>query len=379
MEHRIIKTFNNKFDRPADLIVKSPGRINIIGEHTDYNEGFVLPAAIDYAIYFSMAKSSGSKTRLYSADFKALYELDKNHIAKTGDKWVDLCLGVIEQLSEHIGQFDVVFGGNIPKGAGLSSSAALCCGLCFGLSRLFDLNLDKWCMARIAQKSEHTFGGTECGIMDQFACLFGMTNHVLELDCKTNFYQPHEFDLSGYRFLLIDSGITHALEASDYNTRKHECKVALDKLKYASSEIASFQDVSIDTFLDYGQQLTATEFRRAKHVIMENYRVGYMIKMLRERDFVGAGKCLLAGHKSLKSDFEITCMETDFLVRELMQHDVVLGARQVGGGFGGCVLAITKDLNLNNLFELVKRKYRKRYKLNPRMIPVRISGGCDVV
>ncbi len=379
MKQRVVKVFKSKFGYPSEVIVKAPGRINLIGEHTDYNEGFVLPAAIDYANYFALAKSSGPQIRLYSADFEQLYEFDKNKIEQTEDKWINLLLGVINELASYIGHFDVVLSGNIPQGAGLSSSAALCCGLGYGLSELFNLKLDKWTIAKIAQKSEHEFGGVECGIMDQFASVFGITNHVLELNCRTLEHTAHEFDISGYKLLLIDSGVTHALETSMYNVRRQECHSAIEKLKNLSVAVNSYQDVSINLIEEQQSNLSDEEFRRAKHVVSENIRVKEIVSLLRNRDFESAGQCLLAGHKSLKEDFEITCEETDFLVDELVQYEEVLGARQVGGGFGGCVLAITKDRNLDVVVGEMKKKYRRQFHLSLRLIPIRISSGCMVV
>lgn len=379
MKNRVVKAFKTKFDSPVQITVKAPGRVNIIGEHTDYNNGYVLPAAIDYAIYFAFAKSDRRTTRVYSVDYDAFYELDKNVAIKTEEKWINLVLGVIDQLSDRIGQFDVVFAGNIPQGAGLSSSAALCCGLAFGLSELYELRLEKWSIAKIAQQSEHEFGGVACGIMDQFASVFGITNHVLELDCLTLEHQPHEFDISGYRLLLVDSGVTHALETSEYNVRREECNSAIDKLRGTSSGVSTYQDVTIALLEEQQGALSEKEYCRAKHVVSENLRVKEMVSLLKDRNFENAGRCLLDRHKSLKEDFEVTCEETNFLVHELIQHEVVLGARQVGGGFGGCVLAIAKDLNLNTVVDQVKKKYRKKFHLPLRVIPVKISSGCQVI
>ncbi|MEM8895980.1 MAG: galactokinase family protein, partial [Bacteroidota bacterium] len=281
MKQRVKKVFTTRFGYSSELVVKAPGRINIIGEHTDYNEGFVLPAAIDYANYFAFAKSSGSTTRLFSADYDLLYEVDKDRVVKTDEKWVNLILGVVHHLSDRIGQFDVVFAGNIPQGAGLSSSAALCCGLGFGLSELFQLNIEKWTIAKMAQRSEHEFGGVKCGIMDQFASVFGMTNHVLELNCKTLEHQAHEFDISGYRFLLLDSGVTHELENSAYNVRRQECQSVINKLKKATYDRISYQDLSVEILDTHKQLFTQDEYKRAKHIVTDNSRVGQMVSFLK--------------------------------------------------------------------------------------------------
>ncbi|MEM8894919.1 MAG: galactokinase family protein, partial [Bacteroidota bacterium] len=202
MENRVKKGFKSQHGYYPQLTIKAPGRINIMGEHTDYNDGYVLPAAIDYANYFAFSKSRGKTSKVHSIDLNESFEVDKDNVEKTNSKWINLILGVIDQMSDQIGQFDVTITGNIPQGAGLSSSAALCCGMAYGLSVLFDLNLEKWTLAKISQKSEHEFGGVVCGIMDQFASVFGVTNHVLELNCMTLEHKAHEFDISGYRFLL---------------------------------------------------------------------------------------------------------------------------------------------------------------------------------
>ncbi|MEM8893173.1 MAG: galactokinase [Bacteroidota bacterium] len=379
MREEITDRFKSKFGRPPDILVKAPGRINIIGEHTDYNDGFVLPAAIDQANYLALAKSGRSSSRFYSIDYSANYEIDKDSVSKTDQGWVNLVSGVVDQVSYRIGQFDLAITGNIPRGAGLSSSAALCCGVGYGLSELFGLGLDKWEIAKIAQQSEHQYGGVECGIMDQFASVFGINNHVLELNCKTLEHKAHEFDVSGYQLVLLDSGVTHALETSAYNTRREESRSAIDKLKEAVPGVLSYQDVTIELLNSNQDILTEVELKRARHVTSENERVREMVDNLKARDFEGAGACLLVGHKSLKNDYEVTCEETDFVVDELMTHDLVLGARQVGGGFGGCVLALAEDSELDDVVSEVTKRYQERFSLSLRTIPIEISDGCQII
>ena len=207
LKDKIRKVFNERFEKSPELIVKAPGRINIIGEHTDYNLGFVLPAAIDYYMYLGFVQNDLNKYRIYSIDFNEQVIIENQDLIPDDNSWLNLIKGVIHQLKDNISGFDMVFCGNIPSGAGLSSSAALCCGTTFGISSLFKLELEKWDIAKTAQKSEHTFAMVQCGIMDQFACMFGKPGIALILDCLSLEYQESEIDISGYEILLLDSNV----------------------------------------------------------------------------------------------------------------------------------------------------------------------------
>ena len=377
ISYKIEDHFRKRYKIGAEIIVQSPGRINIMGEHTDYNNGYVLPAAIDHYMYIAVSKNQSDKANLYSIDYKEDYTISLNDSIKRVDSaWVNLINGVLSQLSNRIGGIDLAFGGNIPEGAGVSSSAALCCGIAYSLSELFDLGLKKWEIAKIAQKAEHDFALVQCGIMDQFACLFGLTNHVLLLNCKTLEYEESEIDISGYKFVLLNSNVKHNLEDSAYNSRKFESGEALKILQKSNSEIQSYQDVTLKMLDETRNEMSETVWKRAFHVVSENTRVIQINNELKSGHYEKVGQLLTEGHNSEKNYYEITCEETDFIVDELNSHKNVMGARQVGGGFGGCVLALMKDADISKVVEKVAKDYKRAFSLKLDNIPIKISRGC---
>lgn len=357
--------------------MKAPGRINIMGEHTDYNLGYVLPAAIDHHMYIGFAKNDTGTFNAYSIDYDQTESVALSEVAPSDVSWLSLIAGVVDQLKDKIQGFDLAFYGDIPEGAGLSSSAALCCGTGFGIDQLFDLQLEKWDIAKIAQNSEHNFAGVKCGIMDQFASMFGLTNHVLILDCADLTYQESEIDTAGYKFILVDSNVKHELNESDYNARREESADALQRLKGMDKKVHNFRDVS----LEFIQNLESEDvwWKRAYHIISENQRVLDISKALKEKKIDLVGKLLNEGHYSERYFYEITCAETDFLVEELNKEETLLGARQVGGGFGGCVLGIVKDQEIDQMIERVNAKYKKAFGKTTRRIPIVISRGCHLI
>lgn len=366
--------FREKFRLNPSVSIKAPGRINIIGEHTDYNLGYVLPAAIDYHIYVGMSKNGTRKTNIYSGDFDQRYEFDLDNLSITGISWLNLVKGVFDQLKDQVEGVDIVLIGDVPVGAGLSSSAALCSATAMALADLFHLPLGRWTLARIAQKSEHIFAGVQCGIMDQFASLFGQKDHVLMLDCNTLDYKPIKVNIEGSRFFLLDSNVKHQLNESEYNARSNESSQALKELKRLFPGINNFRDVSLSDLL--GIKEDAIWWKRARHIISENNRVLDIVAGLEKDNFQDVGRILFEGHESLKHDFEITCPETDFIVQELQKENMVYGARQVGGGFGGCVLVFTKDEALNEMVEQVGMKYKSQFNISLRYLPINFSDGC---
>ncbi|MEM9896921.1 MAG: galactokinase, partial [Bacteroidota bacterium] len=374
ISYKIEEHFSKKYGREAEVAIQSPGRINVIGEHTDYNLGYVLPAAIDHYMFVAVSKNGNDKINLYSVDYDEEKQINlKDEIVRGDSGWLNLIAGVVKQLQKQISGFDLVFGGNIPEGAGVSSSAALCCGVAMAVSELFDLKLQKWDIAKIAQKSEHTFALVHCGIMDQFACLFGLTNHVLLLNCRDFTYEESEVAITGFRFLLINSNVKHTLGDSDYNTRKDESGEALRLLKTWNPEVGTYQDVTRQMIDECQPKMDAELWKRAFHIVTENQRVFLMKDALKKKDQDKVGSLLTEGHTSLKENYKVTCEETDFLVDELVSKERVLGARQVGGGFGGCVLALVKDADISQTLAAVEKSYRKKFGLSIDNIPVKIS------
>lgn len=376
ISYKIEKHFAKRFEREPEIVIQSPGRINIIGEHTDYNDGYVLPAAIDHYMYVGISKSDSDQVSVYSVDYDENASIDLTNLQRTDNEWLNLISGILSELKGKIGGFDMAFGGNIPEGAGVSSSAALCCGLAMALSELFDLRLEKWEMAKIAQKSEHNFANVQCGIMDQFACLFGLTNHVLLLDCKSLDYQESEVDMAGFKFLLLNSNVKHNLGDSEYNSRRAESEKAIELIKEAYPKVKSYQDVRQEMLYEIQHKMSGTILNRALHIVSENTRVLEINDKLKSGSYEEVGKLLTEGHMSEKHHYEITCEETDFIVDELTQYTTVLGARQVGGGFGGCVLALVKDAATDEIVREVAKNYRKTFNLKLDQIPIKISEGC---
>ena len=376
MSFKIEELFTAHYGHAPEVIIKSPGRINIIGEHTDYNDGFVLPAAIDHNMYIGVAKRDDQKVVVHSINYEQTEEVDLTDVARTSNDWLNLIVGVVSQMKSKISGFDLAFGGNIPEGAGLSSSAALCCGVASAISELFKLKLEKWDIIKIAQRSEHDYALVECGIMDQFACMFGLTNHVLLLDCKSLTFQESEFDLGGYKFILLNSNVKHNLVESDYNVRKRESADALKVLKSMRPRVESFQEVQLKMLEELKVKMPTKLWKRAYHIVSENQRVLNVNVELKTGNYEHVGRLLTEGHASLKDYYEVTCLESDFLVDELNKSPIVLGARQVGGGFGGCILALVKDMDVDYVIEQVSASYKKAFSIKLDNIPIKIARGC---
>lgn len=376
-ENKVKNVFESKFDRVPDIIVKAPGRINIIGEHTDYNDGYVLPAAIDKYMYLALAKNNTNTFNIYSVDFDQQVAVLSDNIVPGKISWLNLINGVINQLKDRISGFDLVFSGEVPVGAGLSSSAALCCGTAFGISTLFDLNLEKWDVVKIAQNSEHVFTNVQCGIMDQFASMFGKADKVLTLDCLNLTYEEAEIDITDYKFLLLDSNVKHQLDETDYNTRRVESASSLRILHKISNDINTFRDVDLDMLKSI--ETSDVWWKRAYHIVSENQRVLDLCAALSTHDMLHVGVLLNEGHISVRDYYEITCPETDFLFDTLIEEDLVVGTRQVGGGFGGCMLCLTKDENTDAMINRINNKYDKAFGKEVTQIPITISEGCHLL
>lgn len=375
--HKSRDILKARFKKDPDLLVQAPGRINIMGEHTDYNHGLVLPAAIDHYIYMAFAKNSSETVNIVALDPDESESFDIGNSSLTEYEWANLIKGVLLQLKGKISGFDLVFCGDIPEGAGLASSAALCSGIAFGLNQLFKLDMKKWDLVKAAQKSEHDFLGVQVGIMDPFASIFGMTNHVLMLDCLNLTFSETDVDQTGYKFLLLDSKIKHELNHSAYSERKKESARALEILKLIYPKVKTYRDVTVEVLEKTPMDLTLRN--RAHHIISENLRVQEVTKVLQKHKMEKLGDLLNEGHASLKYDFEITSTETDFLQEILNDEPNVLGAKQVGRGFGGCILCVVKDQGVDDMVGKVQEKYKKKYALELNRIPIRISKGCHVI
>ena len=353
--------FKKKF-RTACLIVRSPGRVNIIGEHTDYNEGFVLPAAIDKAAYVAIAKRADDKVGMYATAFQEDFEISLQEIKTTTLGWPNYILGVIDQIQKSgvtLGGFNLLIDGDIPIGAGLSSSAALECATLFAITELFGLQFTKTQMAYMAQKAEHNFAGVNCGLMDMFASLFGKEGHVIKLDCRSLEYEYVPLEIKGYKILLLNTNVKHQLSSSEYNTRRIQCEQGITWIQQQEPTVNSLRDATIEMLEKYVLPKDALIYNRCKYVVEENARLLSACADLQNGNIEALGEKMFATHEGLKSLYEVSCPELDFLVDQVKGHPAVLGARMMGGGFGGCTINIVKEQAIESLVASLQPLYEK--------------------
>lgn len=365
-------------------MVRSPGRINLIGEHTDYNGGFVLPAAIDRSIVLAMAPNRTHTVRLLADDMEqSFYETDLENISRNKElQWPNYVLGVLDELitdGYDIGGFDCVFGGDLPIGAGLSSSAALEGGILFGLNTLFDLDLDRMEMARMGQRAENDFVGMQCGIMDQFANLHGQQDRVLKLDCRSMAYEQVPFRQQDHVLLLCDSGVRRELADSEYNKRREQCAEGVQALRQWVPDAVTLRDISNHVLTEYGSHLDPVIHRRCRFVLDENQRVLTSVDALHQGDLALFGRQMFASHAGLRDLYEVSCRELDILVDCADRLEGVTGARMMGGGFGGCTINLVEKMHLGQVREELARDYLSRTGQSPEMHVVRIDRGTHLI
>ena len=362
----------------AGISVKAPGRINLIGEHTDYNNGFVLPAAINRYVYITIGLSGSSGCTLYAVDLDDEFSFDLNNIHRTGT-WADYILGGFVGLkSKYLIDrgFNMVISGDIPQGAGLSSSAALECAAILALTSLYQLKVDNLEIARMALECERSFVGLDCGIMDQYASMFGKKEEVMLIDCMNETHRYFPLELGEYRLILINSGITHALADSSYNERRRQCEEGVQSVRREYSHVTSLRQVSMDMLQRVESDLPEVIFRRCAYVIRENDRVLQMTDLLSDSEFAEAGMLLSEAHDDMRSNYEITCEQTDFLVAQACNNDWVLGARQMGGGFGGCTINLIHNDKIEPFKSFIENTYYDAFAIKPELIEVETSDGA---
>ena len=359
------------------ILVRSPGRVNIIGEHTDYNAGFVLPASIDKAIYVAVGKRTDEEIHLFSVDYNESYLVLLSEMKPT-KTWATYILGVADQLVQrgcHVGGFNLVIDGDVPIGAGLSSSAAVECATVFALNELFSLGIDKMEMVKIAQKAEHVYAGVMCGIMDQFASMFGKKDQLIKLDCRSLEYEYKPLVLDGYKLVLFNTNVKHSLASSEYNTRRLQCEQGVGWVKEHHPQVNSLRDVSIDMLNNHVLPKDALIYQRCKFVVEEIQRLLDACLHLENGEVVALGKKMFETHEGLSKDYEVSCKELDYLVDAVKDNPSVLGARMMGGGFGGCTINIIKEEAIDEIKTNLEKAYKNDMKLDLTTIIVTIGEG----
>jgi len=378
----IIKKFEKLYLKEP-MVFRAPGRINLIGEHTDYNDGLVLPAAIDREIVYALAPNGTDTCRVYAMDLGEEDEINLNQIKVSEKRWNNYLIGVVAVLEKKgikIGGFDCVFSGNIPIGGGLSSSAALECGLGVGLNELFKLNLNQREIAFVAQQAEHEYAGVLCGIMDQFASMFGKEDRVFRLDCRSLEIDYFPLKMDDLKIILFDTGVSHQLASSEYNKRRAECEQGVSFLqKKGHDEITSLRDASKEMLLSCKEDMDATVLKRCLYVVEENARVITACQKLEQKDFEGFGSLMYASHQGLSQEYEVSCAELDFLVDYTKDKDNVLGARMMGGGFGGCTINLVEEEGIEDFIKSTEAAYLKETGISLKTFVTEIKDGAGKV
>lgn len=362
MTQTIRSIFHQRFGGEP-LMIRSPGRVNLIGEHTDYNEGFVLPAAIDKEIIFAIAPRGDDRCRFYAVDFIQHHETTLDSVEKSEKGWPNYLLGVVAELQKTgaaLRGFDVVFGGDIPIAAGLSSSAAIEAGLAFALNEIFHLDMEMLTLVKLAQQAENQFVGVRCGIMDQFINLFGKKNAVVKLDCRSLEYEYVPFARNDICIVLCDTRVKRELAFSEYNVRRQQCEEGVRLLQKHENGIRSLRDVDLAFLEQYRGELSPVVHRRCEFVIRENARVLAACDDLRRDDFQTFGQRMYESHQGLRHEYEVSIPELDSLVDIATRTEGVLGARMMGAGFGGCTINLVEASRLQKFSVAVQQQYQQR-------------------
>lgn len=375
--------FENLFgttDEP--LVVRAPGRVNIIGEHTDYNDGFVLPAAIDKAEWVVITSRTDNKILLYADEYQSFYDVSLNDLSPTSLHWPNYVLGVVDQLKKSgitISGFNLLLAGDIPIGAGLASSAAVECATLFALNELYSLQLTKAEMVHIAQKAEHTFAGVNCGVMDMFTSLFGKKDQLISLDCRNLFYEYVPLELNGYKLMLLNTNVHHRLSTSEYNNRRQQCEQGVAWVSEQVPSVQALRDVTADMLDRYVKERDGLIYQRCRYVVEENHRLLQACRDLRNGDIHSLGRRMFETHEGLRKQFEVSSPELDFLVDNVKDDPAVLGARMVGGGFGGCTINIVREDAIEELVKRLTPDYEEMTGLTLSYYIVSVEEGASVV
>lgn len=374
---KVTQVFKEKFQQDP-LLIFSPGRINLIGEHTDYNQGYVFPAAINKGIYLAIAPAKTEHSKIIAIDAKKTLTFSVNKFRKRRyNTWKNYILGVVHELQKKgitFSNFNAVFGGDIPVGSGLSSSAALENAFAFGLNSLFQMHLDNMTLTQVSQKSEHNFVGVQCGIMDQFASMFGQKNKALLLDCKDLSYATYPLHLGQYELVLINTNVTHSLASSAYNDRRATCEYVSNLLN-----VPSLREVTLANLSTIKEKISLEAYQQATYVIEENQRVLDAAKALQNGNIDRLGKLLFRSHQGLSQQYLVSCKELDFLVEKAMEAPAVIGARMMGGGFGGCTINLVKSSQKEEFLSKIQQTYYQQFNNHCSIYEVATSNGTQII
>jgi galactokinase len=380
MEMDIRRQFQQYFGNECQIAV-APGRVNLIGEHTDYNQGFVLPGAIDRNIQVAFAPGTANRLNLRALEYGEEYSfsIDDMHPVKG---WPTYLLGMIYMLMPEKSLphgMDVLVSGNVPVGAGMSSSAALCSAFGLALNEFFKLGLSRMEIALAGQKTEHRFAQLQCGIMDQYASLHGKAGHLMKLDCRNLEYEYIPFDFPGIRIVLVNSMVSHTLASSEYNLRREQCEAGIATLQKFNPAIHSLRDVKLDLLETHQKELDPIVYKRCRFIIKENQRLLDGCDFLKQHDLDAFGKLMYEAHDGLSKDYEVSCAESDFLVRTIKELKGVKGARQMGGGFGGCIITLVEKDSAELFIRDIQEKYDIKYGKTPDCYSMNISEGAHML
>ena len=377
MKTKIAEKFRTLFATDGEFFA-SAGRINLIGEHTDYNGGYVFPGAIDKGILAEIKPNGTDKVHAFSLDYDEYVEFGLKEEDKPAQSWACYIFGVCRETIKRGGKvegFDVVFAGDVPLGAGLSSSAALESTMAFALNELFGNNIDKFELAKIGQSTEHNYCGVKCGIMDQFASVFGKAGQLIRLNCKTLEYKYFPFDPKGYKLVLIDSCVKHELASSAYNKRRASCENAAAAIRKNHPEVEFLSDAKRVWLDEVRAEIPEEDFLRAEYVIGEVQRVLDVCDALERGDYETVGEMMYQTHFGLSRLYEVSCEELDFLNKLARKMDVT-GSRVMGGGFGGCTINLVKEELYKDFVDTAVAKFTEKFGHAPKVYDVVISDGA---
>ena len=381
----LVKKIENKFRSlysTDPVYFRSPGRVNLIGEHTDYNNGYVMPAAIDREMLFAVARNQSDIGRVYSLNLEESFEFNVDNFEKSSEVWPNYVLGMVSELRKDgliIGGFDCVLGSDIPMSAGMSSSVAMQCGTGFFLNHLFELGLTRMQVAEYALRAENNYIGLPGSMPGHFINMFGKTNHFVKLDSQSLDHEFIEMDLPNYRVIVFDSQVKTSVADSQLALRKKECKEGLAIIRKYFPEANSLRDCSPDMLLKCRDELGPLLLRRCNFVVQENMRVLEGSEDIKKNRMEAFGKKMFDSHNGLKNDYEVSIEQLDFLIEEVKKYKSVLGARMTGLGFGGSTINLVKDYDREEFISKVQKRYKKIFRKDLLVYKVKITKATDLI